>query len=127
MSGNATNVIGTVSITNGGTGATTASGARSNLGLVIGSNVQPYSLSLLNIALVSGTTGILRKLGASGWFLDNTGYLTSNQTITLSGDISGSGSTSITTTLATVSATKGEPDKPHIRLETSFIHPQQIL
>lgn len=33
------------------------------------------------------------------------GYITSNQTITLSGDVTGSGTTSITTTLATVNAT----------------------
>ena len=36
-----------------------------------------------------------------------TGYLTANQTITLSGDISGSGTTAITTTLATVNSNTG--------------------
>ena len=41
----------------------------------------------------------------------NVAYLTGNQTITLSGDISGSGTTAITTTLATVPVAKGGTNK----------------
>jgi len=45
-SGNAANVTGTVAVANGGTGSTTASGARTNLGLVIGTNVQAWDTDL---------------------------------------------------------------------------------
>ena len=59
LSGNATNVSGTVAVSNGGTGATTASGARVNLGLGttstvnIGSTVG--SIPLLGVGGISGT------------------------------------------------------------------------
>jgi len=54
-------------------------------------------------------TGILKGNGTSAFTaaVAGTDYLTTNQTITLSGDVSGSGSTAITTTLATVTAAKG--------------------
>jgi hypothetical protein len=44
---------------------------------------------------------------ATKQFVESRGYITGNQTITLSGDISGSGTTSINATLATVPISKG--------------------
>jgi len=57
ISGNAANVTGTVAVANGGTGSTTASGARTSLGLVIGTDVQAYSANLTTWAGKTAPTG----------------------------------------------------------------------
>jgi phage-related tail fiber protein len=69
--------------------------------------LQEYDADLNAIAALAGTSGFLKKSGANTWVLDTNVYLTANQNITLSGDISGSGSTAITTTLATVNSNVG--------------------
>jgi hypothetical protein len=62
---------------------------------------------LVAIAALAGTSGLLRKTAPDTWTLDTNSYLTSNQTITLSGDVTGSGTTAITATLATVTQSTG--------------------
>jgi microcystin-dependent protein len=91
----------------GGSTSLVAATGRTSLGLVIGTNVQAWDGDLDAIAAITGTTGILKKTAANTWSLDTSTYLTANQSITLSGDVTGSGSTAITTTLATVTVAKG--------------------
>ena len=71
----------------------------------IGSTVQAWDADLDAIAAISGTLGLLKKTAANTWSLDTNTYLTANQTITLSGDVSGSGSTAITTTIGAAKVT----------------------
>lgn len=70
-------ISGTLPIANGGTGSTTASGARNNLGVAIGSNVQAWDGDLDAIAALAGTSGLLKKTAANTWSLDTNTYLTS--------------------------------------------------
>lgn len=55
---------------------------------------------LVAIEALSGTTGLLKKTAANTWTLDTSAYLTGNQTINLTGVITGSGTTSISTSIA---------------------------
>jgi hypothetical protein len=55
-----------LAITEGGTGATTASEARSNLGLTIGTNVQAYDGDLGAVAGLT-TTGFAYRSGTNTW------------------------------------------------------------
>jgi hypothetical protein len=57
------------------------------------------SIGLDTISGVS-SNGFLKRTGTNTWTNDSSTYLTGNQTITLSGDVTGSGATAITTTLA---------------------------
>jgi len=56
---------------------------------------------------VSGGDKGVGTLNATGLYVGGTAVITGNQTITLSGDVSGSGATAITTTLATVNSNVG--------------------
>jgi len=53
----ASSITGTLAIGDGGTGSTSASGARSNLGLVIGTNIQAFDQQLSDIAGLTPSDG----------------------------------------------------------------------
>ena len=71
------------------------------------STYQPLDGDLTSIAGLAGTTGFLKKTAANTWSLDTATYLTGNQSITVSGDASGSGATSISLTLANSGVSAG--------------------
>lgn len=68
---------------------------------------QPLDADLTAIAGLAGTSGLLKKTAADSWALDTASYLTSNQSITVSGDASGSGTTAISLTLANSGVSAG--------------------
>ena len=70
ITGNAVNVTGTVAVANGGTGATTDSQARTNLGLSIGSNVQAWDANLDQIAALSPTADNFIVGNGTAWTLE---------------------------------------------------------
>lgn len=70
-------------------------------------NYQPISTALSNISALS-STGILTRDLNGDIVIDSSAYITENQTITLSGDVQGSGRTAITTTLANSGVSAGD-------------------
>lgn len=70
-------------------------------------DAQPLDADLTAIAGIAATTGLLRKTAANTWSLDTNAYITGNQSITLSGDATGTGTTAISLTLANSGVTAG--------------------
>jgi hypothetical protein len=67
---------------------------------------QPLDDDLTAISALGGT-GLARRTGVGTWSLDTTTYLTSNQNITVTGDVSGSGTTALNLVLPTVNTNIG--------------------
>lgn len=70
-------------------------------------DAQALDADLTAIAGLAGTSGLLKKTAANTWSLDTNTYITGNQSIAVSGDASGSGTTSIALTLANSGVTAG--------------------
>jgi hypothetical protein len=87
-------------------GRITATGAAVTITPAWGS-ITSIPAQLTGIAgLLSTGTGLIKNT-AGTWSYDTNTYLTANQSITLSGDVSGSGTTAITVTLGNSGATAG--------------------
>lgn len=69
---------------------------------------QPLNTNLTSLGGLSYVSASFVKMTAAGTFaLDTNTYLTGNQSITLSGDVSGTGTTAITTTIGALKVTNG--------------------
>jgi len=68
---------------------------------------QLLDADLTAIAALTGSIGLLKKTAEGTWVIDTSSYLTANQSIAVSGDATGSGTTAIALTLANSGATAG--------------------
>lgn len=93
---NGTWTANTIAVSYGGTGATSASDARTNLGLTIGANVQAYSLQLDSLAAVS-SNGMLAR-SASNTVTPRT--ITAGDTITVTNGDGSAGNPTIAFSVA---------------------------
>ena len=122
ISGTADNVTGTVLVANGGTGATDAAGARTNLGVVNDTGIPAISYNSSTLGLASGVTsaGIRTFIGAgtgdgtmSRWFI-KTGNISvpvdNAQTLTIDTGTGVSSTFTSTSSGGTISISNTQPD-----------------
>src|SRR5205814_1822443 len=99
---------GTLAVAHGGTGDTTASGARTNLGLVIGTDVEAHDADLTALAGVS-SNGILARTG-SGTASARTITASSNISVSNGDGVSGNPTISVTGIGSTIQAWDADLD-----------------
>jgi len=77
----------TIAVANGGTGATSAGDARTNLGLAIGSDVQAYDAQLADIAALSPTDGNIIIGDGSNFVLESGATARASLGLTIGTDV----------------------------------------
>jgi hypothetical protein len=78
---------------------------------------QPVDTDLTAIAALTGSSGFLKTNGAGGWSVDTVTYISGNQNITVSGDLTGTGTTSLALTLANSGVAAGTYFNPIIAVD----------
>ena len=85
---------------------TKLSGIEANADVTDATNVNAAG-AFMHTDIPDSDTGFLKRTGSETYDIDTNTYLTGNETITVSGDVTGSGTTAITATLASTGVSAG--------------------